>query len=88
MVEKNLTQRVQTEIQLHMRQADKCPYIIQMHTYLEDNENIYLVLEYCDGMELYGQLKSHKIEFKFGFPEDRVANYFYKICLGMQYLHS
>jgi len=34
-----------------------CPFIIQMHTSFVDDRNIYLMLEYCDGGELFQLLR-------------------------------
>ena len=47
----NLQQRLKSEIQVHFQL--KCPYIIELFHYFEDESNVYLLLEFCDGIELY-----------------------------------
>eukprot|EP00347_Sterkiella_histriomuscorum_P002112 403369430 len=86
--QKKLTQRVHTEIELHSKLKKNCPNLIELYTHFMDDENIYLLLEYCEGMELYAKLKQQKNEIGFGFEEQKVAQYFWKICLGMKYLHD
>lgn len=45
--EKNLTLRIKQEIVVHKQL--KCPYIIELHHFFEDEQNVYLLLEYFDG---------------------------------------
>ena len=48
---KNLTARIRQEIEVH-RQL-KCPYIVELHHFFEDEQNVYLLMEHCPGQELY-----------------------------------
>lgn len=49
----------------------------------EDEENHYLLLEYCDGVELFQELKKHKTIHNYGFDEDSVSLYFRRIAKGV-----
>lgn len=48
---KNLTARIRQEIEVH-RQL-KCDYIVELHHFFEDEQNVYLLMEHCPGQELY-----------------------------------
>lgn len=46
-----MTGRIRQEIEVH-RQL-KCPYIVELHHFFEDEQNVYLLMEHCPGQELY-----------------------------------
>jgi len=43
------------EIRIH-RQL-KSPYIVELLHSFDDDQNIYIILEYCDGTELFKEIK-------------------------------
>ena len=60
----------------------KHPNIVQMYTYFENPENIYLVME-LGGDHLYNKLKKVKV-----FPEEIAAKYFWDATSAVAYLHG
>ncbi len=74
-----LTTRMINEISLH--RSLKCPHIVELHHYFEDDQNIYMLLEYCDGNELFQEVKQKQIQNKSGgtgcgFTEQEVVAMF------------
>lgn len=65
-----------------MNQLDH-PNIIKLYEVFEDNINISLVLQYCDGGDVYKRL----IEKNF-FPEDQARKFFIQIMQAISYLHN
>lgn len=53
-----------------------------MYSYFEDEENIYLVLEYAEKGNFRKYLKSNKISMK------KKAEYFYCLADAINYLHK
>lgn len=61
----------------------KHPYIVQLHYAFHNAKNLYMVLEYCPGGEMYFHLNKFR-----RFPENRSKFYSACIILALQYLHS
>ena len=59
-----------------------------MHANFEDNENYYLLLEYCDGLELFQELKTVKLKNKGGLKEETVSKLFMQLSLGVFYMQE
>jgi len=59
------------------------PHITRLYNYFEDNENVYLVLEYAENGSLFHYLRRKK-----KFTEDEAFIYFFQTCLGIDYLHK
>ena len=55
---KNLTARIRQEIEVH-RQL-KCAYIVELHHFFEDDQNVYLLMEHCPGQELYQYVRQEQ----------------------------
>ena len=77
----NNLQVMKREILLH-RQLDH-PNIIKLHDHMEDNDNVYLVLEYADRGSLFYEIRRQK-----RLSEDKARTYFRQVCEGVQYLHE
>lgn len=57
--------------------------VIEAFECVTDDDHIYLVLEFCDGFELYDMIEAR------GRLDDSVARFFFRqICSGLKYLHS
>jgi calcium-dependent protein kinase len=54
---KNIKEKTAREIMIH-RQL-KSPHIAELLHSFDDDQNIYIILEYCDGIELYKEIKQH-----------------------------
>eukprot|EP01016_Furgasonia_blochmanni_P016812 TRINITY_DN1981_c0_g1_i3.p1 TRINITY_DN1981_c0_g1~~TRINITY_DN1981_c0_g1_i3.p1 ORF type:complete len:745 (-),score=241.93 TRINITY_DN1981_c0_g1_i3:84-2318(-) len=59
--------------------------IIKLHTHFEDDDYIYLVLEYAQGGQLYEKLNQ---QFNKKLPEKLVAQYIREIVSALEYLHA
>lgn len=64
------------------------PYITKHYESFIDNDNLIIVMEYCEG----GDLKKHLFKFQkiksTYFPEDIIWKYFIELCLGLNELHK
>ena len=59
------------------------PNIVKMYEYLEDDKRLYVVMEKCEGGELYDQLLSVN-----SFSELQAANVIKQLLLAISYLHE
>nr|CAG4640740.1 EOG090X03P9 [Eulimnadia texana] len=78
-----MVSRVRQEVAIHSRL--KHPSILELYTFLEDSDNVYLILELCENGELQRYLKS------LGKPlsEDQAAReVLQQVVDGILYLHS
>lgn len=73
--------RVQTEIAILKKMRHK--NIIQLYEIMESTKNIYLVMEYCEGKELF-----EYIVMKKKLSEDEALKFFQEIIDSVDYLHS
>lgn len=71
--------RREIEIQAHLRHR----HILRMYGYFYDNKNIYLILEYSPGGELYKKLTARG-----KFSERTSARFISDLSLAMKYCHS
>ena len=56
--------------------------IIDTKQILNDSENIYIIMEYCEKGELFDLIVD-----KIFFEENEAAYYFYQLINGVEYLH-
>lgn len=88
MIDKNLiqgaglTNRVRQEVEIHSRL--KHPSILELYTFFQDHNFVYLVLELAHNGELNRYLKQHKRTM----TEPEAANILKQVISGLQYLHS
>ncbi|CAD8163085.1 unnamed protein product [Paramecium pentaurelia] len=59
------------------------PHVIQLFEFFEDEQYVYLILEYAENGSLFGYLRKRKI-----LPENEAFVYFFQTCLGIDYLHK
>ncbi|XP_037071368.1 serine/threonine-protein kinase PLK4-like [Pollicipes pollicipes] len=76
-----MVERVRQEVRIHSRL--KHPSILELYTFFEDDEAVYLVLELC----VNGELGKH-VRNKGALVEDEAREYVRQIVEGMLYLHS
>ncbi|KAK6466066.1 hypothetical protein DFJ63DRAFT_293260 [Scheffersomyces coipomensis] len=76
-LEKNLRREIEIQSQLIH------PHISKLYGYFFDHKNIYLILEYSIGGELYNHLKLIK-----KFDNIKSSYYIYQLSLALNYLHS
>eukprot|EP00948_MAST-09A_sp_MAST-9A-sp1_P001012 g1012.t1 len=57
--------------------------IVQLYEVIYTKQQIYLIMEYANGGELFDYIVKHG-----RVPERKAANFFHQICDGVNYLHS
>lgn len=67
-----------------MLQQLQHPNIVRYVEQFENRNNLYIVMEYCDGGDLAGKVKQARGPMK----ESSILYYFSQICLAMEYLHA
>lgn len=72
---------VRQEIEIHKKLEH--PNIVKLVHSFEDEENFYMVLEYCKYGELYSYLSKHQ-----KFDAKHTKQLSNQICLGLKYLHD
>ncbi|KAG0710829.1 Serine/threonine-protein kinase PLK4 [Chionoecetes opilio] len=77
-----LINRVRQEVTIHSRLSH--PSILQLYTFFEDHEYVYLVLELC----VKGELQKHLKKLGRVLTENEAREYLLQIVDGMLYLHS
>jgi serine/threonine protein kinase len=77
-----MTQRVEHEVKIHYQL--KHPSILELYTFFEDKNYVYLVLELCNNGEMGRFMKSRQKPF----DEDETRHYLKQVVDGMLYLHS
>jgi serine/threonine protein kinase len=79
--EKNLSKNIESEISNHKKL--KHPYIIKLYDFFEDNEFVYLVLEYAENNNLYEYVKK-----KGKLKEKEAFIFFIQACIAIDYMHK
>ena len=78
--------RISTEISSMEKVGRGCPFIVQLHEVLIGEDNIYLVMEYAAGGELFPSLFD-QTKIKEWEREARAQHYFQQLVLGLQWCH-
>lgn len=73
---------VRTEIEI--LKVCQHPNIIRIFDIFENMEAVYVLMEFCDGGDLFTRLE--KVKFK--IPEKKAANYIHQILAAVCYLHE
>ena len=60
------------------------PNIVSLYDVFENEEYFYIIMEYCDGGDLFSYLE----ERNFRLPEQQVCEIIHKICTAVYYIHS
>ena len=81
------------EIRIHSQ--IKCAQIVELVHTFEDDQNIYILLEYLEGSELYQEIKTQqalRVNYKGNqggaLDEIEGAQYFREIALGVKYMQE
>jgi polo-like kinase 4 len=88
MIDKNrmrfskMRQRVEEEVKIHYQL--KHPSILELYTFFEDRNYVYLVLELCQNGEMQRYLKNRNKPL----DEEETRHYLKQVVDGMIYLHS
>lgn len=87
-----MQRRIASEVSTMEKAHDGCPYILQLHDVFFDTQNIYLIVEYAGGGELFKScFKSiDDPHTDVGLPsrEVRAREFFQQLVLGLHWCHK
>lgn len=63
----------------------KHPNIISYRDSFLENGNLYIVMDYADGGDLYKAIKNQK---SVHFTEEQILDWFVQLCLGLKHVHD
>ncbi|XP_042556502.1 serine/threonine-protein kinase Nek1 isoform X7 [Dipodomys spectabilis] len=63
----------------------KHPNIVQYRESFEENGSLYIVMDYCEGGDLFKRINAQKGLF---FQEDQILDWFVQICLALKHVHD
>ncbi|KAK1832806.1 kinase-like domain-containing protein [Podospora conica] len=81
-VHKKLVEQTKTERQI-LESVNRHPFVVKLFYAFQDQEKLYLILEYGQGGELFTHLNSEKM-----FPEQTAAFYMAELVLALSHLHN
>ena len=76
------------ELEMKILKEIDNPNIIKLYEVKENNQNYYLVMEYCNGGSLSDCLEYHNKQFRKPFSEEVVQYLMRQIVNGLSYLHG
>jgi aurora kinase, other len=79
----NVKHQLQREVEVHSRLSH--PNIVQFYAYFHDEENVYILLEYCNGNSLYHYLQNLSSK---KLNESDASKFISQLCSALQYCHS
>ncbi|KAM6220308.1 LOW QUALITY PROTEIN: serine/threonine-protein kinase Nek1 [Rhynchocyon petersi] len=63
----------------------KHPNIVQYRESFEENGSLYIVMDYCEGGDLFKRINAQKGNL---FQEDQILDWFVQICLALKHVHD
>lgn len=81
-VHKKLVEQTKTERQI-LESVNRHPFVVKLFYAFQDQEKLYLILEYGQGGELFTHLNTEKM-----FPETVAAFYMAEMLLAISHLHN
>lgn len=81
-VHKKLIEQTKTERQI-LESVNRHPFVVKLFYAFQDQEKLYLILEYGQGGELFTHLSTEKM-----FPEPTAAFYMAEMVLALSHLHE
>ncbi|XP_059958667.1 serine/threonine-protein kinase Nek1 isoform X5 [Mesoplodon densirostris] len=63
----------------------KHPNIVQYRDSFEENGSLYIVMDYCEGGDLFKRINAQKGVL---FQEDQILDWFVQICLALKHVHD
>lgn len=63
------------------------PYIVAYKESFEHDKNLYIVMDYCEGGDLYTVIREHAQKGRY-FSEDLILSWFVQICLALKHVHD
>ncbi|KAB5580472.1 kinase-like domain-containing protein [Coniochaeta sp. 2T2.1] len=81
-VHKKLVEQTKTERQI-LESVNRHPFVVKLFYAFQDREQLYLILEYGQGGELFTHLSTERM-----FTEDTAAFYMAEMLLALSHLHN
>ena len=81
-IQKRLVEQTKTE-RVILENINSHPFVVKLYYAFQDQEKLYLILEYAQGGELFSRLATEKM-----LPEDTVAFYLAEMVLALEHLHN
>lgn len=81
-VRKKLVEQTKTERQI-LESVNRHPFVVKLYYAFQDQEKLYLILEYGQGGELFTHLSTQRM-----FPEEMAAFYMAELVLALTHLHD
>ncbi|EGO52614.1 serine/threonine-protein kinase psk1 [Neurospora tetrasperma FGSC 2508] len=81
-VHKKLVEQTKTELQI-LESVNRHPFVVKLFYAFQDQEKLYLILEYGQGGELFTHLNTEKM-----FSESTAAFYMAEMVLALSHLHT
>ncbi len=63
------------------------PHVIKYYHYFEENNNLYILMEFMNNADISGYIQAHQILNK-GIPEEEIWNILLQCLSALEYLHS
>ncbi|OQO10856.1 hypothetical protein B0A48_04157 [Cryoendolithus antarcticus] len=80
-VHKRLVEQTKTE-RVILESVNRHPFVVKLYYAFQDQERLYLILEYAQGGELFHHLKLERM-----FSEETAAFYMAEMVLALEHLH-
>ena len=80
-------QKKEVKLESDILKKIKSKYVVQYYDSFEEENNLYIVMEYCEGGDLNDCIEKHK-KTKYLLKEDEVWKLFLKITLGLADIHK
>jgi serine/threonine protein kinase len=80
-VHKSLIEQTKTERTI-LESINRHPFVVKLYYAFQDQEKLYLILEYAEGGELFTHLATERM-----FPEETAAFYMAEMVLALEHLH-
>ncbi|MCJ1352511.1 MAG: serine/threonine protein kinase psk1 [Icmadophila ericetorum] len=81
-VHRRLVEQTKTE-RVILESINRHPFVVKLFYAFQDQEKLYLILEYAQGGELFHHLATERM-----FPEDTAAFYMAEMVLALEHLHQ
>ncbi|XP_053177262.1 serine/threonine-protein kinase Nek1-like [Scomber japonicus] len=64
------------------------PFIVQYKESFEERGCLYIVMDYCEGGDLFEKIRAQKGEQEQLFSEEQILDWFVQICLALKHIHD
>ncbi|KAL9044003.1 MAG: hypothetical protein Q9214_002830 [Letrouitia sp. 1 TL-2023] len=81
-VQKQLIEQTKTERAI-LESVNRHPFVVKLYYAFQDQEKLYLILEYAQGGELFTRMLTERM-----FPEDAAAFYMAEMVSAIDHLHN